>query len=429
MIRESPNRFDHRCQILVWLISSSLLGLGVCVIVGGWLLGIDVLKGLLPGLPTMKVNTALCLMLGGISLALAQKTCLCHVKQWRRGYRFLGFVAAGLMIWISALTLAEYSLGIELGVDQWLVLQPEPAGSVAAPGRMAPNTAATFLLLGIALIWVHSSRCGVASQVFVLLAAHVGFVALVGYLYETTVLYGAGSKTGMAIHTALGAIALSVGVLCLFPNRGWLALLWDSKLGSVMLRQLLPIVIVAQLLIGLFAETAQIRNYYGVQASSAVTTTLSLILLSTLITWKAHKLNTLNAIEIKTRQRLEASQQRLSGILNNANDAIITTDQNQCIILFNRGAENLFGYRVQEVIGQPINLLIPERFHGVHDQHVETFHRSQYSSLLKDERREIFGLRRNGSEFPAMSSVSSQEIQGETLFTVFLRDITALKQA
>jgi diguanylate cyclase (GGDEF)-like protein/PAS domain S-box-containing protein len=428
MFRESHNRFDHRCQIAVWLISSGVLGLGFFVILG-WLLDLDTLKGVLPGLPTMKVNTALCLMLGSISLALAQKTFLCHVKNWRRGYRFLSFVAAGLMIWLGGLTLAQYGLGVDLNVDQWLVLQPEPTGSMAAPGRMAPNTAFTFVLLGIALIWVHSSLLGLGSQIIVLLAAHVGFVALIGYLYKTTVLYGVGSDTGMAIHTALGTIALSVGVLCLFPNRGWLALFWDSKLGSVMLRQLLPIVIMAQLSIGLFAEVAQIRNYYGVQASSAVATTLSLLLLSVLITWKAHRLNTLNAIEIQTRQRLEASQQRLSGILDNANDAIITTDQNQRIILFNRGAESLFGYSVQEVIGQPINLLIPERFHTAHTQHVETFGRSQQFSVVKDGGREIFGRRQDGSEFPAMSSVSSQDIQGETLFTVFLRDITDLKKA
>src|SRR6476646_5810449 len=70
---------------------------------------------------------------------------------------------------------------------------------------------------------------------------------------------------------------------------------------------------------------------------------------------------------------LQESQDRLSGILGSAMDAIITIDLDQRIVLFNAAAEHMFGCPVAEALGQPISRFIPERFRGVHAEHIREF--------------------------------------------------------
>jgi PAS domain S-box-containing protein len=105
-------------------------------------------------------------------------------------------------------------------------------------------------------------------------------------------------------------------------------------------------------------------------------------------------------------------------------DAIISTDADQRIIRFNAGAEEIFGYTAEEIIGRPIDILIPERYRPGHRQHVENFGRSPVAARRMGERRQISGLRRNGEEFPAEASISKTDIGQQRIFTVVLRDVT-----
>lgn len=131
--------------------------------------------------------------------------------------------------------------------------------------------------------------------------------------------------------------------------------------------------------------------------------------------------------EIKTA--LEISQSRLAGILDIANDAIISIDRNQTIILFNQGAEKIFGYKNQEILGKPLSLLLPERFAKYHDRQVQNYGDTQGETRQMAARGEIFGRRKDGTEFPVEASISKLNINGEVIFTTFLRDITAKKAA
>ncbi|WP_235440851.1 PAS domain S-box protein, partial [Limnoraphis robusta] len=126
----------------------------------------------------------------------------------------------------------------------------------------------------------------------------------------------------------------------------------------------------------------------------------------------------------KAEINLQISQARFAGILDIASDAIISINSQQQITLFNKGAEQIFGYTTEEVLGKPLNLLMPERFANLHHQHVSQYSQTESHGRQMAERGAIFGRRKDGSEFPAEASISKLNLNGEVIFTTFLRDIS-----
>lgn len=121
---------------------------------------------------------------------------------------------------------------------------------------------------------------------------------------------------------------------------------------------------------------------------------------------------------------LRSSERKFSGILSIAADAIITVDSSTRIVHFNRGAEEIFGHTAADAIGRHLAFLLPVRFRGAHDRSMEMFAQSPATARRMGERREIFGLRANGTEFPAEASISKLVESDGILYTVVLRDIT-----
>ncbi|HEY2235310.1 MAG TPA: PAS domain S-box protein [Candidatus Angelobacter sp.] len=132
--------------------------------------------------------------------------------------------------------------------------------------------------------------------------------------------------------------------------------------------------------------------------------------------------------EIAERKRFEASlrasQTRFAGILAISAEAIISTDKDMRITLYNQSAENIFGFSAKEAFGQSINMLIPGHFHRAHERHVAEFSESAKQSLHMSKRRRVFGLRKDGTEFPMSASVSRLDLGGEKCFTIICSDVT-----
>lgn len=114
----------------------------------------------------------------------------------------------------------------------------------------------------------------------------------------------------------------------------------------------------------------------------------------------------------------------LSGIVDISSEGIISIDEDHRVVLFNQGAEAIFGHRADEMLGRPLDLLIPEAHRSRHRKHVESFGRSAARARRMGERTPIAGLRKDGTEFPAEASISQLDTEDGKLYTVVIRDIT-----
>jgi PAS domain S-box-containing protein len=119
----------------------------------------------------------------------------------------------------------------------------------------------------------------------------------------------------------------------------------------------------------------------------------------------------------------------LAGIAMISADAIVCVDESQKIIFYNEGAEGIFGWSVSEIIGKPLETLLPDRFRASHAGHVRKFGNSAVRARRMGERGTIVGLRRNGEEFPAEAAISHLQADGTTIFSVVLRDVTERKRS
>jgi PAS domain S-box-containing protein len=127
-------------------------------------------------------------------------------------------------------------------------------------------------------------------------------------------------------------------------------------------------------------------------------------------------------------QLLRDSENKFRSVVETATDAVVSADRGGRIIFFNKSAEQTFGYTVQDVMGRPLTLLIPEKLQSAHRRGFAHYVSSGQGSLL-GRTVELTGLRRDGAEFPLEISLATWDSNGEPFFTAFIRDITKRKHA
>ncbi|MFY0576772.1 sensor histidine kinase [Cystobacter fuscus] len=271
------------------------------VVLTAWVVGIPSIKGLRPGLPTMKANTALCFILLGAALVIAGLT------RPPPALRRASVASAGLVILISALTLVQYVLDVNLGLDELLVVDPARDVELGYPGRMAPNTTLCFLLLGVALLCleVETRVVGWPSQY---LAALVGVIALVGpagYLYGQQEFTGFARYTQMAVHTTVCFLLLALGVFEARATRGFMRVVSGPGLGGALARWLLPPAFVLPILIGGVVLWAYLSAAFPLPFALSLIASGNVIIFTVLV-WTASF-----ALDRAESQRLRIEEERI----------------------------------------------------------------------------------------------------------------------
>jgi len=411
------------CERYARFCAHSIAALGMVVLLG-WALDIGILKTVLPGLVTMKANTALGFLLSGVALFAACRIRMAAPPGQNKKWRFIQLIAAGLVTLLGLLTLGEFYFNVNLGIDQILATaDPEPM-STAGVGRMALATAVGFSFTGLALLLLDHRRVRSLSRTAALTGSLIGFLAIIGYSYSVTALYGVVAYSSMALHTAMGFLLINLGILLCRPSRGLMFVLTSNTSGGIMARQLLPLVFTAPLLIGWFHLESERRGMFSYEFGEAMVAILYVTLFSFLIWRTAKTLHALDQLRYNAQQERNQQQAQLTGIINSAMDAIISVNEDHLIQIFNPAAERMFGYRRDEVTNTSLERLIPERFRQAHGEHMRRFAQSGVTNRSMAMQSELLGLRADGTEFPIEASISNIRIDNKLIYTVILRDVS-----
>jgi len=142
-------------------------------------------------------------------------------------------------------------------------------------------------------------------------------------------------------------------------------------------------------------------------------------------------------VDLSAQRRTAAEVERLRdvrseamfrGLLEAAPDAVVVIDSAGKIVLVNGKTEDLFGYARVELLGQSVDALVPARLRGPHSAHRTAFFAAPRARAM-GEQLELFGLRKDGSEFPVEISLSPFETPGGVLVSASIRDITQRRRA
>lgn len=391
------------------------------VVMAGWFFGIDTLKNILPNTVTMKANTALAFILLGAALWLLQS------KRHTSGNLKIARGCALAVFLIGAITLIEYLADWNLGLDQ--LLFKEGAGAVATshPGRMAPNTAFMFTLIGLALLLldVRTARGFCPSQGLILVEGAVSFMALMGYVYGVSLLYGViPSMTVMAINTAIAFTLVFAAVLLARPDRGMVAIISSESVGGLLARRLiLPAVLVPPAL-ELFAHAGEKINLYNFETAQTVHASLVSLIFLTIVLVLAHVLNNTDLKRRLADEKLEAAELRYRTLFEKSPDGVLMVDPETTLPLeFNDAAHEMLGYSREEY-GR-----LKTSDYEAQEKPEET--RAHVEQIMREGRADFETLHRTKSGEIKNVLVSVQALRLDEkpgLYCIF-RDVTPLRQA
>lgn len=413
-----PARASHLDQVRRGLAAAVVVVAAVVLV--GWQFGWLSLTRQLPGSVEMKPNTAL--VLGALAAAVG--------TEHRRLRIGVGCAVAAL----TGVTLFEFASGWSVGVDlliPWLDLHGES-------GRMAEATAIALFALALALLGSADGRTWVVTAAS-LTAWGLGYLALLGYLYGASELYDVIGYTNMAAPTAATICLLAGASLLLEPDAGAMGLFTDHGSAGRMLRRMIPFFVFVSPALGGARLWGQRRGWFDTEFGVAILIAV-MVASGIVVTWWAGlriaaadrarddaraELVALNAdlarqVEIRGAQANRAVA-RFGALMESAPDAMLGVGRDGTILLVNAEAEKIFGFDRDDLVGRPVEVLLPAALGGRHVNH-----RKRY--LEKPSRRpmgagkELAARRKDGSEFPAEVSLSTIQTEDGPLVIAAVRD-------
>ena len=395
----------------------SLLG---AALLAGWMFDVALLKWVPRGMVMMKANAAFAFLLSGISLGLL-------VPENDAGARGKVRIAQGLALLVALLgllTLSEYLFGWNLGIDQVLAREAPGAIKTSSPGRMAPNAALNFLLLGTALLCLGARRGEWLVSFLAVAAAAVAVMALMGYAYVEDPLIGFLSYTHIAVHTALAFLVLAGGVLFGLRDRGLTGIILSDTPGGAMARHLLPPVVAVPLLAGWLRVQGERAGLYGNEFGVALMVTASIVTLVIVAGWSASTLNKADDERKRVEEALRNAGEYNRRLLEASLDPLVTIGPDGTVTDVNVATEAITGYSREELVGTDFADYFTDPAKA----------RAGYMRVFREGSVQDYGLevrRRSGGTTPVLYNASVYRDGSGNVVGVFAaaRDITVRKRA
>lgn len=330
-----------RRQALPTILGILTITIGALGLVG-WIIQSSLLTSIDPSYVSMKPNTAVGLILLGTAALLM-------------GLRTDGNITQQVSAWISGtvvllgfITLAQYTLGANFGVDQLLFQDSVSNPDTWSPGRMAAITCFAFIISGIAL------HCKASNYVRVrhlpdLLAVTTSLLAifvLLGYLYDADTLRRLGMHGGMAVNTATAFLLLSSATLLLRSDTGLFAPMLRGRPARAFVVWFLPSVVIGPALLGWLRQHGEAAGFYGHADGIALEVVLTIMALVVLTLCAAHAVNRAN-------EKLAAAESAANRFFKLSNDLQCISGTKGYFLQVNAAWERVLGYTTTELTARP----------------------------------------------------------------------------
>ncbi len=412
----------HRIQEVETLLIAIVLAIGGTVLLG-WL--VPSLGAALPaGWSVMKANTSLSLLLCAMSLLLSRKGAGASLRSVSR-------IPAGLVLLLFGAALFEHASGQTSGFSE-IIASDRDASS---PGLMSFQTAFCLGLMAVVLLigLEHAGRLGDVLDSILGALVTVCIVLVASLMLGADSLLGQSTTTRTSTHTLVCLVFLMIAVVGRRAPHGALSVLVGTGVGSRFVRIVLPIVLVTPLLVLLATdalnESIGLPAPFGVALAAAGVT--SLLLMASLLL--ADSFN-------RSERAIGEAQALRDAVLDGVSHAIITGDE-RGIVHFSRGAEQLLGYRTEEVVGRhtAVRFHDPEEVAGrAAEVSAELGHDipADFDVLVagaraggREERKWTY-IRKDGTRVPVLLSVTAlRDLAGEiTSFIMVAQDYTLQKE-
>ncbi|MBI4507404.1 MAG: PAS domain S-box protein, partial [Chloroflexi bacterium] len=403
----------------VWLRRCACAAGTVAVLLGMVALGESALDlklwaSVLPGHRAMLPLTAVTLVLAGLALLLR-----CYAPA-RRGASRVATVCALAVTLVGVLALFIHTLHWNIAIGGATLLDAATLDRAILHAHPLPPAEVGFVLVGLALLKMDAPgrRARMFAQLVALTALFGGLLASTGYVFGVVHPSSVASLlpyAGVPLDTVAALVVLSAGILAARSDHGLVALLAGGARGGVT-RRLVYVLLAIPLVLGSTVWAGLGTGYYDVPLGFAL-----LIAASTglVVALAAVAVRELEQTDVR-RQQTEAQYRSLVEL---APDAVVVSDRDGRIVLVNSAAEWLFGYRRDELLGRPVETLMPE---DLRQRHVDQ--RAAYYAGVAAKPMgvgiEYRCLRGDGRAFPAEISVGTVENGSDVLVTAVIRDVT-----
>lgn len=319
------------------LLSLLVITISLLVLVGGWALDIAFLRSLIPGAATMKINTALFFLLLGLAV------------WFRKGNKkqHLSIVLAGSVLLLSGLTMLQYLLGWDFGIDQLFGIDPYTLAN-AFPGRPSMVTALAFFICAAVLLLPAS----LATWITLLVLNLILYPALVGYISANLSFYGILGYESLSLPTTLTFILLNGSILVTHPIPGMKENAPDL-LGNRIFRTLTPMVIPIGLLWAWVTHVLHSRGQMNADLESILLNSFMIANAMIVIYWITIVLN-------KTHLELRALEDNYIKLLGNTGSLVAILDKEGRFKHINDVGKQYWSYR--QLIGRSLFDIFPRKY-------------------------------------------------------------------
>jgi PAS domain S-box-containing protein len=338
-------------------VIAAIVALIAALVFVGWTLDIELLKSLLhPERIAMNPATATGFLLCALAIWMLRD----EPAPAARG--FAAQACGAILALMAGWRLVAYALDWTGGVDRVLF------HAKLADNVMAPNTAATFLLVGLALLVLdgRTRKSYHPAQILVFAAGGVALFSLAGYLYRGASLYGMRGYIPMALNTAVEFSLVSIALLCARPTREPVRTFVSDTLGGTMARRLVTAAVFIPPLLGWLILQGERIDLFDSESGLALFVLANIILFNLIVWWCAHIVHASDVHRRLSQDVLRQNEERHRAVMEQAAEGIYLVDlDTKRIVDSNEAMERLLGYAHGELESRTVYELVDDAREGV----------------------------------------------------------------